>query len=199
MLHLILTRLVRHGGTLFTHQQPHQHELRNQTAHILHVWSVGVKGLTSFYFPCVDNQTPLENSLNLAPLTPSQIEPDRAAGELLCLWLLSHCLPDYKWCWEISNVEVYSREHNQRTEWVVCFHWAHGHTHHELYKHNSWEFYSTYTESRWVVSRRRRFVWYVWLLWRQAAVHLWVRGCVCGRLVRVTASCPEGREQGKGY
>ncbi len=138
MLHLILTRLVRRGGTLFTHQQPHQQELRHQIAHILHVWSVGVKGLTSFYrsfFSCVDSKAPLENSLNSAPLALSQIELDRAAGELLWLWLDLHCLPDYKWCWEISDIEVYSRKHNRRTEWVIYFHWAHRYTHHEVHKH----------------------------------------------------------------
>lgn len=85
MLHLILTRPVRRGGALFTHQRPHQQELGHQIAHILHVWSVGVEGLTSFYFSCVDSQTALENSLNPASLTQSQIELDRAAGELL--WL----------------------------------------------------------------------------------------------------------------
>lgn len=57
--------------------------------------------------------------------------------------------------------------------------------------------YSTNTRNRWVVSTRRGFVWHVWLLWRQAII-CGYEG-VCGRIARVAASCPAGREYGKGY
>lgn len=110
MLHLILTRLVRHGG-ISLHTSP--------------ATTAWAQAPNCPYFTClesraqhpstVDSQTPLENSLNSALLTLSEIRLDWAAGKMLWLWLHLHCLLDYKWCWEISDIKVYSQKHNWRT------------------------------------------------------------------------------------
>lgn len=196
MLHLILARLVRHGGMLFTHQQPNQQELRHQITHILHVWRVGVWLHTS---PVLIVRLYLRTACILhcyhwTKLSLTELQGSRGVVAVITLTLLPGLwmtLRDQQHLSLLPKTQPEDRMTNVRplnsqihTPWIV----QNTDTHECVLEH-----YCTCTRNRWVVSRRKGFVWHVGCFGdRQSCIC----GCegVCDRIARGTASCPEGRE-----
>lgn len=133
----------------------------------------GVKSLTSLCFSCeLTDRQHLRTAWVLHCQHWAKLSLTKLEGSCCGCKLHSHCLPDNKRCWEISNICDYPWKHRISSLFSTELTDVHNistnkEAHEQVFEHNG-----TFTRNRWIVSTRRVFLGHVWLRWKSTHMHM---------------------------